>query len=308
MSPKKSKKHAQRSVRTTKVVEENVSLATATAQEMGEKLSTGVSSVIKNLQSWFRGLQFDQSAQRDAQQPWTKLTDAVLNNFTTGLLLISAYLIGVLTTEVRYLKSGAPTGAAVAQNQQQATPAPRVLSDDVWKEMLQNPVGEVGDKKVELTMVEFVDYQCPVCYRHFVSVYPSIKKEFVDTGKMRIIYRDMPLTSIHPNAEIAAVAARCAVPQNKWSDMHDLIMNKQQEWSPLVKADAEAKFAEYAASLGMNKTQFVACQQDEAIAQAVKDDSLLSQKFGINATPTFVVNKKEIVGTMAYELFKTVLK
>lgn len=85
----------------------------------------------------------------------------------------------------------------------------------------------LGKSNAQVTLIEFSDYQCPFCARHYTQAEPQIKKEYIDTGKVKFYYRDFPLSSIHPGAQKGAEAARCAGDQNKYWEYHDLIFQNQ---------------------------------------------------------------------------------
>ena len=87
------------------------------------------------------------------------------------------------------------------------------------------PVQGSGTK---VTLIEFSDYQCPFCERHFTQTEGQIKKEYIDSGKVKFYYRDFPLSQIHPGAQKAAEAARCAGDQNKYWEYHDSLFQNQQ--------------------------------------------------------------------------------
>jgi protein-disulfide isomerase len=235
------------------------------------------------------------------------LVSMIVSNFGTGLLIIAAFLVGMLFTEVKYLKKGVgsvPTAAAPAA-QAPAAAAPEVpLTAEQLKEISTNPVFELGNKNAKVTMVEFTDYQCPFCARHFTDTYPSIIKDYVDTGKIRLVFRDLPL-SFHPNAKPAAIAARCAGKQNKYEAMHDKLFGSQAEWSSLAADAAKTKFAEYAGALGVNANTFTACLADASVAKAVDDDAALAAKVGATGTPTFFINEERVVGAYPLAEFKT---
>lgn len=86
----------------------------------------------------------------------------------------------------------------------------------------------LGKEGAKVTLVEFSDYQCPFCGRHFTQTEGQIKKEYIDTGKVKFYYRDYPLSQIHPGAQKGAEAARCAGDQNKYWEYHDLVFQNQQ--------------------------------------------------------------------------------
>lgn len=84
-----------------------------------------------------------------------------------------------------------------------------------------------GDPNAKVTIVEFSDYQCPFCGAFYTQTEGQIKKDYIDTGKVKFYYRDYPLTQIHPGAEKGAEAVRCAGDQGKYWQMHDLVFSNQ---------------------------------------------------------------------------------
>lgn len=86
-----------------------------------------------------------------------------------------------------------------------------------------------GSPNAKVALIEFSDYQCPFCGRHFSQAEQQIKKDYIDTGKVKFYYRDFPLSQIHPGAQKGAEAARCAGDQNKYWEYHDLIFQNQQD-------------------------------------------------------------------------------
>lgn len=85
----------------------------------------------------------------------------------------------------------------------------------------------LGNLSAKVTMIEFSDYECPFCARHFTQTEGQLIKEYVDSGKVKFYYRDFPLSQIHPGAQKAAEAARCAGDQNKYWEYHDAIFQNQ---------------------------------------------------------------------------------
>lgn len=86
---------------------------------------------------------------------------------------------------------------------------------------------QLGQTSAKVTLVEFSDYQCPFCARHFSQTEPQLIKEYIDNGKVKFYYRDFPLSQIHPGAQKAAEAARCVGDQNKYWEYHDLVFQNQ---------------------------------------------------------------------------------
>jgi len=142
----------------------------------------------------------------------------------------------------------------------------------------------LGSKNAPITLVEFTDYQCPFCQRFHTTVYTELKKNFIDTGKVRFFSRDLPLDSIHPDAVRAAQAARCATEQGQFWALRDIMgANPSQLDLDSLVADATG--------LKMDANVFRTCLTTQKYREAVQTDVLEAMKIGAEATPTFVVGK-----------------
>lgn len=226
----------------------------------------------------------------------------------TVALIIAAFMIGSMWTELRILKgSGGLVGAGNAPQPTAQAPAEEdpVISDDLWKEILQNPVAEKGNKDAKVTLVEFTDYQCPFCKRHFDETDKTLQADYVATGKMRYVVRDLPL-SFHDNAHPAAEAARCAGDQGMYFEFHDKLFVSQEEWSELP--DAGAKFKDYAFALGLNQGTFASCYDSGKYKAAVDADLALANKVGASGTPTFFINGTRVVGAQPLSAFTSLIE
>jgi protein-disulfide isomerase len=166
----------------------------------------------------------------------------------------------------------------------------------------------MGSKDAPLTMVEFTDFQCPFCQRFHVQTFADLKKNYIDTGKLRFVSRDLPL-DFHPNALQAAQAGRCAGEQGQFWAMRDR-MNANPE-----KLDM-ASLAEYALDLKLNVANFRSCIDSGKYKNAIRSDSQTAEKIGANGTPSFVLGKSTpdgvdgelIIGALPYEVFDQKLK
>src|ERR1700722_13609985 len=167
----------------------------------------------------------------------------------------------------------------------------------------------LGNKDAPVTMVEFTDYQCPFCQRFHMQVYGLLKKDFIDTGKVRFYSRDLPIDSLHPNATRAAQAARCAGDQGQFWQLRD-VMASHPEALDLDSLVADASM------LKMDKGTFRTCVEKGKYKEAVQGDLLEAMKIGADGTPAFVVGKSTpdgvegdlIVGAQPYTLFEEKFK
>jgi protein-disulfide isomerase len=165
----------------------------------------------------------------------------------------------------------------------------------------------LGDEDATITLVEFTDYQCPFCSRHFEQTHKQIVSEYVDTGKVKLVVRDFPL-GFHPHAQKSAEATECADDQDKFWEMHDKLFETQGTWSGV--ADASSSFKQYAKDLGLNSATFDSCLDNGTHAQEVKDDMAAGSASGIDGTPGFWIigpdgTGQKISGAYPFDTFKT---
>jgi protein-disulfide isomerase len=164
----------------------------------------------------------------------------------------------------------------------------------------------LGSPDAPVTIVEYTDFQCPYCSRHFAQTFPLIKENYIDTGIVRYVFKDFPLTSIHPQATAAAEAARCAGDQDAYLAMHDTLFAQQEEWNG--RSDAIDIFIGYAANLGLNGDAFTTCLQNGTYNDAVMADLEEGQQFGVSGTPAFFLNGYFVSGARPYDLFSQAIE
>jgi protein-disulfide isomerase len=149
-----------------------------------------------------------------------------------------------------------------------------------------NGAPSVGDEKAPVIIVEFSDYQCPYCGQHANQVLPQIIKEYVNTGRVRYFFRDVPVEANHPQAFKAAEAAHCAGDQGKYWEMHDRLFKNQHL---LAMSDLAA----HAQALGIDGSKFQRCLDGGKYAPQIRKDIGDAIKFGVRGTPTFFVGKHD---------------
>lgn len=166
----------------------------------------------------------------------------------------------------------------------------------------------IGSKDAPVTMVEFTDFQCPFCYRFHVNTFAELKKNYIDTGKVRFVSRDLPL-DFHPNAMQAAQAGRCAGEQGQFWPMRDRMgANPEQlDMTHLVT---------YAQDLKLDVDKFRSCVESGKYKAAIQTDIQEATRIGANGTPSFVIGKSAadkiegelVIGAMPYQTFDEKLK
>ena len=164
----------------------------------------------------------------------------------------------------------------------------------------------IGNLDAPVTIVEYTDFQRPFCARHGLETFAQIEESLVDTGKVRYVFKDLPLTSIHPQATLAAEAARCAGAQDMGREgyvaMHNVLFEKQKAWSG--QAGAADLFADYAAEIGLDREVFATCLKNHDFEDAVQADIQEAMDLGINGAPAFLINGHLVSGALPFEVFE----
>ena len=180
-----------------------------------------------------------------------------------------------------------PQGFALDEVKAAATEKVAVsLDDDAVK----------GAEDAPVTIIEFSDFECPFCGRYIKETYPQIVKDYVNTGKVKYVFRDFPL-EFHTEAQKAAEAAECAGQQDKYWEMHDQLFANQD------KLDLES-LKGYAKKLGLDTEKFNTCLTSGVMAPEVKKDLAAGQEYGVSGTPAFFINGKLLSGALPYATFK----
>lgn len=198
-------------------------------------------------------------------------------------------------------KLNAPTLGNAAQSQAPTSQAARVTLDV-------GSAPRLGAPEAPLTIVEFTDFQCPFCNRFFVETFPTLKKNFIDSGQVRFYSMDNPL-EFHTNALRAAEAGRCAMEQGQFWAMHDRLQANPQE---LQMAD----ILRYAGSLGLEAGPFQECLESDKYKAAIQQSMQEALRKGVRGTPTFVVGRSTaagvegtlLLGAESYPVFEKLLK
>ena len=144
----------------------------------------------------------------------------------------------------------------------------------------------MGNTEARIGIVEFTDYECPFCRSFYTQVFPKLKKEYVDTGIVQFISKDLPLTRIHPQALPAALAAICAGNQGKYWEMDQALYTNQERLGTGLYSDL-------AGNLGLDAGKFSACLDDPAQGRKILRNVDEAQRLGINSTPSFLLGKIE---------------
>lgn len=165
-----------------------------------------------------------------------------------------------------------------------------------------------GKADAKVTLVEFSDFQCPFCARYFSQAGKQVMSEYVDAGKVKFVYLDFPLDSIHPNARPAAEAGKCAYKlggSDAFFKFHDSVFNNQDELG-------DASYAKWAKEAGVDETKFKECYDGKQYAAETEADYQQGIANGVSGTPAFFVldskgNSRNIVGAQPFAAFQQAL-
>jgi len=176
------------------------------------------------------------------------------------------------------------------------------LADIDMKELMDDDAIKGADNAL-VTIVEFSDYECPYCGRYVSETYPLIAENYIDTGKINYVFRDLPL-SFHENSYPAALAAECVGDLGGDSDyykMHDLLFSDQQS----LNYDT---FEKYADEIGIDTDLFKECFDNDQFKDEIAADSNTARELGINGTPGFIINGEFVSGALPYSEFEKIIE
>jgi len=197
--------------------------------------------------------------------------------------------------ELKLLQNKLPT-------QQPSAPVKISIDDD--------PI--FGNPDAPITIVEFSDFECPFCARFHVQTLPSLFEEYIDQGKVKLVFRDFPIQSIHQNALPAAIAANCANDQGKFKEMHDMIFENQNVWNKQETVNALSTFSQYATNMQLDQELFNSCLTNGKHIPEIRNDLDDGRDYGVSGTPGFFIGNDEIgyvelKGAQPFESFKKVI-
>jgi protein-disulfide isomerase len=162
-----------------------------------------------------------------------------------------------------------------------------------------------GSPQAPITVFEMSDFQCPFCRRHAVESFPLIEAEYIETGKVRWIYVNFPIPSLHPNAVPAAQTAMCSADQDAFWPVHDLLFLHQETWGPLQEPGEF--MLTLADSVGIDRALLAECLQSQATLPQIEVDAQGAVRAGATSTPTFYIEGGLLVGAHPVEVFRMVL-
>ena len=207
----------------------------------------------------------------------------------------------IISGAVLYGKTTSPKTAGVPSVQNNNN-APVQPSGPVNVSVDDDPM--LGNPKAKVTIVEFSDFQCPFCRTFWSGAFQQIKTEYIDTGKVRFVYRDFPL-SFHPAAQPAAEAAQCANDQGKFWEMHDKLFQEQEKKGTGTIQFSETDIQKWASQIpGLDVNKLNECISSNKYKSEVEKDLKDGSAYGVSGTPTLFINGRPIVGAQPFSAFK----
>ncbi len=162
-----------------------------------------------------------------------------------------------------------------------------------------------GEAAAPVTVYEMSDFQCPFCRRFAVETFPALEAEYVRTGRVRWVFVNFPLTSIHPNAASAAELAMCAARAGAFWPVHDLLFRHQATWAPLE--NPAPFFLSLADSARVPRTALATCLERGEARPEVEQDAAGAARTGARSTPSFYIEGGLLRGAQPVEVFRQIL-
>lgn len=257
------------------------------------------------------------SGYMEIRLPRVKFNEPSINGYLITTLLIFAFLLGMLTNKVLLLEKEVKANSAQVATQQAAAPQPQAVptEDTTPKKVSVDDDPILGNSNAKITMIEFSDYECPFCKRYFDDTYSQIKKDYIETGKVKLVYRDLPL-AFHQNAHKEAEAAECIREQggdSVYFKFHDEIFTRTTSNGLGLALDQLPVIAN---GLGLNGQALQTCLDSGKYKAEVDKDIADAGKVGATGTPTFFIGKSssngvitgtKLVGAQPFSAFKQVI-
>jgi protein-disulfide isomerase len=159
-----------------------------------------------------------------------------------------------------------------------------------------------GNRNAEVILTEYADFQCPACANYSLIV-KQLSEEYGD--RIGVVFRHFPLKQIHSNAEGSSIAAEAAGKQGKFWEMHDLLFERQKEWSDSKAINTVV--ADYAQELGLDTDKFIKDLGEGSVSKKIDANYSEAIRLGISSTPTFFLNGQKLESVRSYDQFKSVI-
>ena len=230
------------------------------------------------------------------------------NPFAAGVLgafigLIAGISIG-MNSAPKPLEARKPIAFEFVSEGQPA----QVIGTPVESNGLEGARHVIGASDAKVTMVEFGDYRCGFCRQYSLQIFPLLKTEFVDSGKVRYAYRDTVSVGGEQSVTVSNATA-CVAEQNKFWEFHDLMFAQVERWAGIAPGAAlSATLSSLSAQVGANPALVQICLVEQRHAKTVQADIAAATAFGVNGTPSFIINGYLFSGALPIEVYKQIFK
>jgi protein-disulfide isomerase len=227
---------------------------------------------------------------------------------TIGIAVMLSGMVGCSTPEPS--PTQAPTIPVETQPVETKVAETPVPDPDATPEATREPLIPLDDDPVmgspdaPVTLIEYSEYLCPFCRRFVLETLPLIEEQYIDTGQVKLIFRDFP---VHGQPAVAmALVAECAADQDKFWEMHYMLWERTDEWSQ--SEDLLTTIQGYASELGLDGDEYMSCLEQGTPIDRIREDYEIAVQDGVSATPTFFINGTEIRGAQPFEEFQRVIE
>ncbi len=161
-----------------------------------------------------------------------------------------------------------------------------------------------GPEEAPVTVIEFSDFGCPFCAMFAQGTYSELRREFIETGRVRWVFVPFVMGTF-PNGAEAARTGECAAEQGRFPEMKMRIYAGQREWRST--RNAASVFAGYAKELGLDEARFASCYREDRLGERTRTNNRAANAVGIRATPSFLINGRLVEGALPPEQFRMIL-
>jgi protein-disulfide isomerase len=164
-----------------------------------------------------------------------------------------------------------------------------------------------GDPNAPVTIMEFGDFECPMCASFATVSEPDLRERIIDKGLANFRYFDFPLTNLHPNTLAASLAASCAADQGKFWEMHDLIFNGQDQWNGQATSNPRKVIDEYAKQLGIDMAAYGECFNSQKNLGRIQANKKAGDDRGVGGTPTIFIDNIQLPSGASVDRMKQIV-
>lgn|GEM_PF-1959239 len=228
------------------------------------------------------------------------------NNQTRNILLAVAIIVSILLVIALFFWPKKTDQSSSIKNFEVATQTNNIDSPSPPKLI-------IGDPNAKVSIIEYADFKCPLCGKFYREIEPQIKKDYIDTGKINIEYRPLPVIS--PDSTVAALGAYCALEQGKFELYHNAVFDYiyKDHYSKSLKDEFAniftlEKLTQISVGQGIDANLFTTCMTSNKYSSAIEASEANAKLAGASGTPTVVIGSQNIAGTQPYAIYKPLIE